>query len=189
MRIHRSSLLLASLVLLARLGGAAPDDYLLQRWDTASGLPHNTVRSIAQTPAGYLWIGTENGLARFDGVRFENFEREDTPALQNPNVEFLQLDAAGRLWIGSRGHVAYWDGRRIVAEPWPLLAGDEPSELLLSRTNELIFGTAQGCVIWGRLAGPETGNGRPPRLGGRACLRWMRRGVSGDYLWAGICGK
>ena len=59
------------------LAGAAPDDFLIQTWDTASGLPHNTVRSIAQTPDGYLWIGTENGLARFDGVRFENFDREN----------------------------------------------------------------------------------------------------------------
>jgi len=145
----RSSLLWLGLLLLARMAGATPADYLLQRWDTSSGLPHNTVRSIAQTDAGYLWIGTENGLARFDGVRFENFVRENTPALQNPNVEFLQLDSGGRLWIGSRGHVAIWNDRQIAEQQWPLLAGDQPDALLFSGTNELIFSTAQGCLIRG----------------------------------------
>jgi len=138
------------------LAGAAPDDFLIQTWDTASGLPHNTVRSIAQTPDGYLWIGTENGLARFDGVRFENFDRENTPALQNPNIEYLQVDVTGKLWISSKDQVATWDGRRITIPEWPLLAGDQADQLLVSRTNEIYFSTIQGCLIHGRRA--EAGN-------------------------------
>jgi ligand-binding sensor domain-containing protein len=98
----------------ARLGAAVPSEFLIQRWDITSGLPHNTVRTIAQTPDGYLWLGTENGLARFDGVRFENFGRENTPALQNPNVEFLQTDACSTLWVGTGSHVSAWDGRRLT---------------------------------------------------------------------------
>jgi ligand-binding sensor domain-containing protein/signal transduction histidine kinase len=134
------------------LGVAAPGEFLIQRWDTASGLPHNTVRAIAQTPDGYLWLGTENGLARFDGVRFENFVREDTPALPNPNVEFLQVDARGRLWVGAKSHLAFWDGRRLTEPELPLAGGDQVDHLLLSRSNEVVFGTAQGCVLRGRIS-------------------------------------
>jgi ligand-binding sensor domain-containing protein len=133
------------------LSQAAPGEFLIQRWDTSSGLPHNTVRAIAQTPDGYLWIGTENGLARFDGVRFENFARENTPALPNPNVDFLQVDAGGTLWVGAKGHVATWDGRRLTEVAVPLANGDQVNQFLFSRSNELAFATAQGCVLCGRL--------------------------------------
>jgi ligand-binding sensor domain-containing protein len=137
--------------LVAELSAAAPGKFLLQKWDTSSGLPHNTVRAIAQTPDGYLWLGTENGLARFDGVRFENFVRENTPALPNPNVEFLQVDSRGILWVGAKGRMATWDGRRLAEPGLPLAAGDQVDKLLFSRSNELAFATAQGCVIRGKL--------------------------------------
>src|ERR1700730_316295 len=50
-------------------GGQAPI-YVSRVWRTQDGLPENRVRTIAQTPDGYLWLGTSSGLARFDGVRF-----------------------------------------------------------------------------------------------------------------------
>src|SRR5687767_12932199 len=46
------------------------DAYTVRVWSTDAGLPQPTVRAIAQTPDGYLWLGTEGGLARFDGVAF-----------------------------------------------------------------------------------------------------------------------
>jgi len=48
-------------------------------WLTENGLPQNTVHAIAQTPDGYIWIGTEEGLARFDGVKFTVFDKQNTP--------------------------------------------------------------------------------------------------------------
>ena len=52
---------------------AMPHGYIIETWQTEQGLPQNTVTSIAQTRDGYLWIGTLNGLARFDGVQFKVF--------------------------------------------------------------------------------------------------------------------
>jgi ligand-binding sensor domain-containing protein len=73
-------------------------------WDTDSGLPHSTVTSIAQTPDGYLWVGTlHGGLARFDGVRFVNFYPGNTPALMSVEVQRLLVDVEGTLWIGFVG--------------------------------------------------------------------------------------
>src|SRR2546425_9680614 len=54
---------------------AAPlsSEYVLRTWETGDGLPQNTVTGIAQTPDGYLWLATQGGLARFDGLRFTVF--------------------------------------------------------------------------------------------------------------------
>ena len=135
---------------LVHLSGAIPDEFLIQRWDTASGLPHNTVRAIAQSPSGYLWLGTENGLARFDGVHFENFGRENTTVLQDPNVQFLQTDSSGTLWVGTGNRLYAWDGRQLTQQNWPVVIGDQTDRLLVSRTNEVFFSSIQGCLVRGQ---------------------------------------
>ncbi|MFL6448297.1 MAG: two-component regulator propeller domain-containing protein [Bryobacteraceae bacterium] len=70
---------------------------------TDAGLPHNSVTAIAQTKDGYLWIGTEEGLARFDGVRFTVFDKENTPGLRSNQISALATDADNTLWIGTAG--------------------------------------------------------------------------------------
>ncbi len=77
----------------------SPQDWLIDTWQSDDGLPHSSVTSLAQTPDGYLWIGTYNGLARFDGVRFTLFDPANTPALINPRVAWLGVDTAGALWV------------------------------------------------------------------------------------------
>jgi signal transduction histidine kinase/ligand-binding sensor domain-containing protein len=176
------------LALVAHSCGAAPGRFLIQTWDTASGLPHNTVRAIAQTPDGYLWIGTENGLARFDGVRFENFERENTLTLPNPNVDFLQVDARGTLWVGAKGHVAAWDGRRFTDPELPLANGDQVDTMLVARSNELAFATAQGSVIRGRWSARGNYEWTSSRPAGLSQFAVDARGeiwqlASGGQLW------
>jgi ligand-binding sensor domain-containing protein/signal transduction histidine kinase len=75
------------------------EDYAVDVWQTADGLPQNSVSSIAQTPDGYLWLATFNGLARFDGVRFTVFDDHNTPALATSRIVRLDLDGEGGLWI------------------------------------------------------------------------------------------
>ena len=77
--------------------------YVHDVWMTQNGLPQNSVLAIAQTPDGYLWLGTENGLARFDGVRFVTFDRRNTPALKSNEIDALLVDHRGDLWIGTHG--------------------------------------------------------------------------------------
>ena len=75
---------------------------MVRVWDTDSGLPHSTVMSLAQTPDGYLWIGTmHGGLARFDGTRFVNFDPGNTPELKSIEIHKLLVDDLGTLWIGN----------------------------------------------------------------------------------------
>ncbi len=75
----------------------------LDSWEAGQGLPQNTVQAIAQTPEGYLWIGTQEGLARFDGVQFTLFDRRTTPELVANSVVSLLADQDGTLWIGTNG--------------------------------------------------------------------------------------
>ena len=72
-----------------------------QAWLTENGLPQNTVQAIVQTQDGYLWIGTQEGLARFDGVNFTVFDKENTPAFKSNDIRFLVEDRQGRLWIST----------------------------------------------------------------------------------------
>lgn len=80
---------------------AAPANYLLDVKTSDSDLPDSSVTAIAQTPDGYLWIGTYNGLARFDGVRFVTFDPVTTPALKSARISALFVDSWGTLWINT----------------------------------------------------------------------------------------
>src|SRR5437667_8317069 len=71
--------------------------YPLQAWDTRSGLPDDLSAALAQTRDGYVWVGTNRGLARFDGVRFTVVEG---PSLAGP-IYALAEDRDGTLWIGT----------------------------------------------------------------------------------------
>jgi ligand-binding sensor domain-containing protein/signal transduction histidine kinase/DNA-binding response OmpR family regulator len=81
-------------------------------WDIESGLPSNSIYTVLQTQDGYLWIGTQDGLVRFDGVRFELFNHARTPRLLSDVIRALYEDPNGTLWIGteSGGLTAYKDG-------------------------------------------------------------------------------
>jgi signal transduction histidine kinase/ligand-binding sensor domain-containing protein/CheY-like chemotaxis protein len=77
--------------------------YVHDVWTTESGLPQNSILAIAQTPDGYLWLGTEEGLSRFDGARFVTFNSRNTPGLRSNEVDALLVDHRGALWIGTHG--------------------------------------------------------------------------------------
>src|SRR4029077_8209945 len=80
----------------------AVTQYVTQVWFAKDGLPQNSVYAIAQTPDGYLWVGTEEGLARFDGVQFTTFDPKNG-SLVHRYVVALAPDSSNGLWIGTLG--------------------------------------------------------------------------------------
>jgi len=85
--------------------------YAIDVWTTDDGLPLNGVVSLAQTADGYLWVGTQSGLARFDGLAFTVFDVKGTGVLQEDYIESLLGDSRGNLWIGTIGGLyRYADG-------------------------------------------------------------------------------
>jgi len=86
--------------------------YGYDAWDSDSGLPQNSVNTILQTRDGYLWLGTQEGLVRFDGVHFRVFDTRNTAALGDDYVETLCQTRDGALWIGTlNGLARYKDGQ------------------------------------------------------------------------------
>jgi len=77
--------------------------YVREQWTTQAGFPGGAVNGIAQTPDGYLWIGTDRGLIRFDGFNFRPVSLTSiTPATNNSILQLL-TDARGTLWIRPEG--------------------------------------------------------------------------------------
>lgn len=72
-------------------------------WGTEQGLPQNTVPAIVQSKDGYLWLGTELGLVRFDGLHFTVFDKSNTPELQSNKIDAVLATREGDLWIGTIG--------------------------------------------------------------------------------------
>lgn len=78
--------------------------YDIRPWQTDEGLPQNSVNAIAQTPDGYLWVGTQEGLARFDGVRFTVLDDPAAAYLKQSAIKALCVSRDGGLWIASESN-------------------------------------------------------------------------------------
>jgi len=74
-------------------------EYMREHWSTERGFPRGTVSAIAQTADGYLWIGTDRGLIRFDGLDFRSFPQATPMPLTIGPVQALVTDLEGNLWI------------------------------------------------------------------------------------------
>jgi len=92
------------LVLLIGVCAAAPApparDFLMHNWDLDDGLPSAAINAVARTHDGYVWLGTQRGLVRFDGIRFLTFTPESTPEIKGDRIASLTVDQQGVLWIG-----------------------------------------------------------------------------------------
>ena len=82
--------------------------YGRQAWGMENGLPQNTAQALVQTRDGFIWVGTEVGLVRFDGSSFTVFDRNSTPALPGNDVRCLLETHDGALWIGTSEGLARW---------------------------------------------------------------------------------
>jgi signal transduction histidine kinase len=93
--------------------------YQIRTWETAQGLPENSATSMVQTSDGYLWVGTFDGLVRFDGVKFDVFDPSTLPELPGAGVVNLFLDGAQRLWVSTLNGMAVRENgvwRRISSQ-------------------------------------------------------------------------
>jgi signal transduction histidine kinase/ligand-binding sensor domain-containing protein/DNA-binding response OmpR family regulator len=119
--------------------------YVTDLWQSDRGLPQNTVTSIGQTPDGYLWLGTQEGVVRFDGVRFRVFDRSTEPQLQSHSIHTLKVDRQGYLWLGVRmGVYVIAPGTEPRLRSVPALQGLTATKIEEDREGTLWFATDQG---------------------------------------------
>jgi len=122
--------------------------FFIRSWQNQQGLPNNTVNAVIQGHDGYLWLGTHEGLARFDGVRCEIFGLQ--AGLKNLQVSALLEDRQGGLWIGTSGGGV---GRMIGGEIKTYtasegLAGDSISSFVEATNGDVWIGTHTGLSRW-----------------------------------------
>jgi len=80
-----------------------PSQYVREQWTTETGFPGGAVNGIAQTADGYLWIGTDRGLIRFDGFNFRPVSLASIGTASNVPILQLLTDAGGKLWVRPQG--------------------------------------------------------------------------------------
>ena len=118
--------------------------YVHRVWTQADGLPQNAIGAVTQTHEGYLWVGTQEGLARFDGARFTAYDARNTDVLTAPIIaRVLYEDRGQQLWVGTEEHglYRYANGaftRHAEAEG---LTGQRISSILQDRRGRLWVGT------------------------------------------------
>ncbi len=153
MRLGLRVLLAAALVLGDGLTGWALEpttplaNYGRQSWGMENGLPQNTVQALVQTRNGFVWLGTELGLVRFDGNGFQVFDHNSTPSLPSGDIRCLLETRDGALWIGTSEGLARWkDGVVTAFSTKDGLPGNTIERILETGDGELWINTDQGLA-------------------------------------------
>jgi signal transduction histidine kinase/ligand-binding sensor domain-containing protein len=129
---------------------AGGQDYLVRVWGADEGLTEGSVTDVAQTPEGYLWLGTLFGsVLRFDGVRFTSYNAANTPEFsQKWGVPRLMVGYDGTLWISALdGGLATWDHDGFHSV---LSSANQPERLLWSGPGRVLFVFGDGKLLSGR---------------------------------------
>lgn len=113
------------------------DEYTVTGWTMEDGLPHNLVHCITQGPKGYLWLGTWEGAARFDGLRFTAYDPITVPGMQVAGVRSILRDADGTMLFGT----AQSGVLRLAQGQWSRIGGPEAASLAVSALSRAPDGT------------------------------------------------
>jgi len=123
------------------------DQYSVEHFATENGLPQSSVLAMVQTRDGYLWLGTYEGLARFDGLNFTVFNKGNTPEMESNGVKALAEDPQGGLWVGTTaGLLRYYQGRFVRFGSREGLPDLFVMCLLSDRNGVLWVGTTSGLL-------------------------------------------
>ena len=145
---HRQFWTIVCILLAAGISSQADDipgdlsgPFLVRSWQTEQGLPHNMVLAITQTRDGYIWLGTAQGLARFDGVNCKMFGLQD--GLNGLEISSLLEDSGGALWIGTVGGGLnrYFHGKMEKVKAGNGLNGEAITALLEDKEGAIWIGT------------------------------------------------
>ena len=140
-------------------------NYNRQGWAIENGLPQNTIQALAQTTDGFLWLGTEVGLVRFDGSGFAVFDTNSQPKLPGSDVQCLLATRDGALWVGtSEGLARLKDADVQIFTTRTGLPGDDIRALKEELDETILVTTENGAVEVSRTPSPkgQTNLPKPP---------------------------
>jgi ligand-binding sensor domain-containing protein/signal transduction histidine kinase len=149
-------LVLSALLLVDSSHALAPDpklrlsEFVQTRLDLDDGLPQNTVMALAQDANGFIWLGTFEGIANFDGQQFRRFTLEGTDGI-NRSVTQIVFSQDGSMWVGTQ-HAGVFrvfpDGRFESLSRAEGLPTDRIRKLYIDRQDRLWIGTHEGVCVW-----------------------------------------
>ncbi|MEY4917144.1 MAG: hypothetical protein RL616_1057 [Verrucomicrobiota bacterium] len=137
-----------NLILAADFGGTQDSDFVTVGWQVQDGLPSARIHEVIQTRDGYLWLATLDGLARFDGVRFERFYDLDTPGLASSMISCLLEDSRGRLWYGTlSGEIGWKDAGGFHKLNLPQPRPEIPVEHLVETVDGTVWAATRHTLL------------------------------------------
>lgn len=126
--------------------------FVVDRWGVEDGLPTLTIKALLQTRDGYLWISTAAGLARFDGLQFQTYDKSNTPEMVGEEFAAYGLweDREGGVWAGTMnaGLVRYWQGKFERWDKRRGLPSDTINRIDGDEEGGVRIYTSEGSVRW-----------------------------------------
>lgn len=118
-------------------------------WQADHGLPQNSITAIQQTGDGFLWLGTQEGLVRFDGVMFTVFDKNNTPQIKNNHIVSLAINRSGTLIIATHneGLVAYRNGIFMQMTGVPQLDGTQLRDIHIDSRGSFWVSTRDSGIV------------------------------------------
>jgi len=115
-------------------------EYLTESWRDHEGIPESSVTALAQSPDGYLWVGTADGLLRFNGVNFSRAREFSGMERLHGVISFMETDRTGRLWVCGEGRLAGYE-----AGNWQRFDGTNLSVRSVAQSpTEVLIGGGEG---------------------------------------------
>ena len=122
-RIKYNSIKLLVFIFLILCVRIFSQDLQFVNFTTQDGLSNNKVNSILQDKYGFIWIGTEDGLNRYDGYQFKIFRnvKQDSNSISDNNIWTLYEDKSGNIWVGTKdGYINKYDQKKNAFTRWNL---------------------------------------------------------------------
>lgn len=174
-----STMLLAAPATLALSESRRFSDFAIDNWTVAEGLPQVAVQSLAQDGDGYVWVGTQASIARFDGVHFEVFDRRNSQGLDTSMAEASYRARDGYVWFGTRGGALRVRSAEIT--PFTTAGTALPVQSISEwPMGRMMFGTSRGLY---RLEGAQLVQDSMAGADISALLQ------DGATLWIGTVGR
>src|ERR1700730_17915212 len=122
------------------------EGYGHQVWQAPEGLPQGSVQTILQTRDGFLWVGTERGLARFDGLHFDVFKGVNAGGIKINYIEVLYESRDATLWIGTRdnGLIRMNNGKLVAYPTANVSGGEDVTSIQQDRDGSMWIGLKSG---------------------------------------------
>ena len=155
--------------------GAPPGRFAFRTYNAEQGLTSLAITQLSQDAQGFLWVGTEDGLYRYDGSRFQAYSLKQ--GLPSSHITAIHQDAKGAFWIGTFGGLARWDGQEFNAIP----GVQDVQGLATGPDGNLWVATTKGLFTLSNKTTQPSPMPSPGWPGGEASALYSK--VSGGAVW------